>query len=164
MSTEGQHFNIKQARKGKNKKELMDLLQVNMIPATDITRIVSDLWSFQLSIVGIAVSMMTLLFASHVGKAEAFQHVSKSKDINSEYLSIYLSNGIKTYKQLNSKIVAILILSGLLFLYTTITKYISNECVLFWMCIVDVLLTFTLAIWAVCVMIKVYRQYRKDTN
>ena len=164
MSTEGQHFNIKQARKGTNKKELMDSLQVNMIPATDITRIVSDLWSFQLSIVGIAVSMMTLLFASHVGKAEAFQHVSKSKDINSEYLSIYLSNGIKTYKQLNSKIVAILILSGLLFLYTTITKYISNECVLFWMCIVDVLLTVTLAIWAVCVMIKVYRQYRKDTN
>lgn len=117
-----------------------------------------------MSVVGIAVSVMTLLFASHVGKAEAYQHVSKSKDINSEYLSIYLSNGIKAYKQLNSKIVAILILSGLLFLYTTITKYISNECVLFWMCVVDLLLTVALVIWAVYVMIKVYRQYRQDTK
>ena len=135
-----------------------------MILATDIMKIISDLWSFQLSVVGIAISVTTLLFASHVGKSEAYQHVSKSKDINSKYLSIYLSNGIKTYKQLNTKILAILIATSILFLYTTVTKYVTNECLLFWMCVVDLLLTVALMIWVVCVMFSIYRQYRQDTK
>ena len=117
-----------------------------------------------MSVVGIAISVTTLLFASHVGKSEAYQHVSKSKDINSKYLSIYLSNGIKTYKQLNTKILAILIATSILFLYTTVTKYVTNECLLFWMCVVDLLLTVALMIWVVCVMFSIYRQYRQDTK
>mgnify|MGYP003390755041 CR=1 FL=1 len=126
--------------------------------------IISDLWSYQLSIVGVAVSVMTLLFASHVGKAEAYQHVSKNKDINSKNLSICLSNGIKAYKKLNWKIVRVLTFSVILFLYTSIVKYICNEDICFWLGILDIIFSIALSIWIVCVISKVNGQYKKDTK
>lgn len=126
--------------------------------------IVADLWSIQLAIIGIAVSVMALLFASHVGKVEAHRHISKSKEINNKLMSIYLSNGIKTYQQLNSKIVAVFITSCILFLYSSVVKYISCEIVVFWMGLSDLLLSITLVVWAVCVIMIVVRQYKKETE
>lgn len=126
--------------------------------------IVADLWSIQLAIIGIAVSVMALLFALHLGKAETYHHISKSKDINDELMSIYLSKGMKTYQQLNSKIVAIFIYSSFLFLYSSVVKYINCETVVFWMGFADLLLTVALIVWTVCVIMCVARQYKKETK
>ena len=124
----------------------------------------ADLWSIQLTIIGIAVSVMALLFASHVGKVEAHRHISKSKDINNELMSIYLSNGIKTYQQLNIRIVAVFIASCILFLYSCIVKYIGCETVVFWMGLTDLLFSIVLIVWAVCVIMNVVKQYKKETD
>lgn len=127
-------------------------------------KIVSDLWSTQLAIIGIAVSVMALLFASHVGKVEAHRHISKSKEINNELMSVYLSNGIKTYQQLNSKIVVVFIASCFLFLYSSVVKYIDCETLLLGMGLVDLLFTIALIVWAVCVIMNVVGQYKKETE
>lgn len=131
---------------------------------TQMPDIVADLWSIQLAVIGIAVSVMALLFASHVGKVEAHRHISKSKDINNELMSIYFSNGIKTYKQLNSKIVAVFITSCVLFLYSSVVKYISCETMVLWTGLADLLLTIALIGWKVCVIMKVVGQYKKETE
>ena len=129
-----------------------------------MSNIVNDLWSIQLSIIGISVSVMALLFASHVGKVEAYRHISKSKDINNELMSIYLSNGMKTYQQLNNKIVAVFITSCILFLYSCVVKYISCEAVVFWMGFADMLLTVALIVWTACVIMCIVGQYKKETK
>lgn len=131
---------------------------------TQMPDIMADLWNIQLAIIGIAVSVMALLFASHVGKVETHRHISKSKEINNELMSIYLINGIKTYKQLNGKIVAIFIASCVLFLYSSVVKYISHETVVFWMGLADLLFTIALVVWTVCVIMKVVEQYKKETE
>lgn len=131
---------------------------------TQMPDIVADLWSIQLAVIGIAVSVMALLFASHVGKVEAHRHISKSKDINNELMSIYFSNGIKTYKQLNSKIVVVFITSCVLFLYSSVVKYISCETMVLWTGLADLLLTIALIGWKVCVIMKVVGQYKKETE
>jgi len=126
--------------------------------------IVADLWSIQLAIIGIAVSVMALLFASQVGKVETFHHIRKSKDINNELMSIYLSNGIRIYRQLNSKIVSVFITSCILFLYSSVVKYISCKTLVFWMGLADMLFTAVLIVWTVCVIMCVVRQYKKETK
>lgn len=131
---------------------------------TQMPDIVADLWSIQLAIIGIAVSVMALLFASHVGKVETHSHISKSKEINNELMSIYLTNGIKTYKQLNGKIVTVFIVSCVLLLYSSVVKYISHEAVVFWIGLADLLFTIALIVWTVCVILKVVEQYTKETE
>lgn len=131
---------------------------------TQMPVIVADLWSIQLAIIGITVSVMTLLFASHVGKVEARRNISKSKEINNELIRIYLSNAIKTYQQLNSKIVSAFIFSCILFLYSSVVKYISCETVVFWMGLADLIFTMAIICWAVCVIMKVVGQYKKETE
>lgn len=107
---------------------------------------------------------MALLFASLVGKVEAHRHISKSKEINNELMSIYLSNSIMTYQQLNSKIVAVFIASCFLFLYSSMVKYVSHNAVVFWMGLTDLLFTIFLIIWAVCVIMNVVGQYKKESE
>ena len=126
--------------------------------------IVADLWSIQLSIIGIAISVMTLLFTSHVGKVEVFRHICKSKDINNELMSVYLSNGIRTYQQLNSKIVSVFTISCILFLYSSVVKYISSKTVVFWTGFADLFLTIALVVWTACVINNVVWQYKIETK
>lgn len=125
-----------------------------------IADIVDDLWSIQLAIIGIAVSVMTLLFTSHVGKVEAFRHICKSKDTNNELMSIYLSNGIRIYRQLNSKIVSVFTISCILFLYSSVVKYISNKTMVFWTGFADLFLTIALVVWTAYVIKNVVWQYK----
>ena len=126
--------------------------------------IVGDLWSFQLSIIGIAVSVMTLLFASHVGNVEAYNQIRKSKEINNQLYSINLSNSIKIYEKLNNKVLNILFYSCILFICSTIVKYISCKYLLFWMGLTDMLLTIILVIRTVLIIKNVVGQYKKETK
>ena len=126
--------------------------------------IVNDLWTVQLSIIGIAVSVMALLFASHLGKVEAQRHISKSKDINNELLNIYLFNGIKTLKLLNGKIVAVFVAACLLFVYSCVVKYVGCKEVLLWMGFADLLFSLGLIVWTFCVVIGVVKQYKEEVK
>lgn len=107
---------------------------------------------------------MTLLFASHVGKVDTYQHVSKNRDINSEYLSIYLATGIEIYKKLNRKIVKILIVTSLLFVFTTVVRYLGHYYAVLCLSVADLILTIFLIVWIVVVMANVYKQYIKETK
>ena len=126
--------------------------------------VVADLWSIQLAIIGIAVSVMALLFASHVGKVEAHRHISKSKEINNELMSIILSNGINAYRQLNGKIVTIFIFSSLLFLYSCVVKYVDCKDVLLWLGLADLLLTIGLIVWTFLVILGVVSQFKEEVK
>lgn len=126
--------------------------------------IISDLWNIQLSIIGITVSVMTLLFASHVGKAESYKHVCKSKEINEELLSIYLSNGMKIYKSLSNKALTTLIIFSVLFVYTTVLKYLSNASIVLWVGVADLLFSVGILVRTIYMIAKVVGQYKKETK
>lgn len=132
--------------------------------ATQMPSIVSDLWSIQLSLIGIAVSVMTLLFASHVDKVETYRHISKSKEINNVFLGISLSNGIKAFELLNRKIVVALFGACVLFGYSCVVKYINNVDVLMWMGGVDLLLTLGLITWTFRVVMSVVKKYKDEVK
>ncbi len=131
---------------------------------TQMVNIVADLWSIQLAIMGISVSVMTLLFALHVGKVETYRNICKSKDINNELKSIHLSNGMEIFQQLNSKIVVVLIVFCILFLYSSVVKYIDCESVRFWLGIADLLFTVAFIVWTVIVIKNVVLQHNIETK
>lgn len=126
--------------------------------------IINDLWAIQLSIIGIAVSVMALLFASHIGKVEAQRHISRSKDINKELLSIYFSNGIKTFEKLNGKIIVVFIGACTLFVCSSVVKYVCCMAVLFWIGLADLLLTMGLVVWTYCVVNGVVSLYKEEVK
>lgn len=126
--------------------------------------IIGDLWTVQLSLIGITVSVMALLFASHVGKVETHRHISKSKNINNELLSLYLLNGIKTFDRLNGKVVPVFICACCLFGYSCVVKYISCIDVLFWLGLADLLLTVVMLVWIFFVIMRVVRQYKEEVK
>ena len=126
--------------------------------------VLCDLWAFQLALVGILVSVMTLLFASIVSNVEAYNHTKNKKDINSQYLTTHLVNLKEIFKVLNKRIIFVFFCSLLLFVYSTIAKYCNGDCLLFWLCVVDIMLTMALCAWMMVVMAKVYRQYIKEAK
>lgn len=123
-----------------------------------------DLWAFQLAVIGILVSVLTLLFASLVGNIESYNKVKDRVDINSQYLTTHLDNKKMIFKLLGNRIVTLFVCSSILFIYSTVAKFCKGDCLVFWLCFVDMLLTVALVMWIVIFLVKVYRQYVKEAK
>ena len=130
--------------------------------ADKVPVVLGDLWAFQLAVIGILVSVLTLLFASLVGNIESYNQVKDRVDINSQYLTTHLNNKKLIFKELNNKIIALFVCSSILFIYSTVAKFCEGDCLVFWLCFVDMLLTVALVIWSVIILFKIYRQYIKE--
>lgn len=132
--------------------------------ADKVPDVLGDLWAFQLAVIGILVSVLTLLFASLVGNVESYNQVKDREDINSQYLTSHLTNKKLIFKGLNNKIITLFVCLSLLFIYTFIAKYCKGDCLIFWLCFVDVLLTMALVVWMIILLVKVYHQYIKEAK
>lgn len=87
---------------------------------------ISDLWSFQLAAIGILVSVATLLYASLSGKKEAKQILDTSTTFEAKNHSVGLVNAIKQLQKLNISVVIQIRNFGVLFVCTTILRYVPD--------------------------------------
>ena len=112
---------------------------------TKLSCIIPDLWSFQLAVIGILVSVATLLYASLSGKTESKQVSDTSKTLEAQNHSVGLGNAIKQLQKLNVAVVKQIRNFGILFAFTTIFRYVP--CCNIWLSITYVIiLAFTLLI------------------
>lgn len=98
---------------------------VNMM--AKLSCVISDLWSFQLAAIGILVSVATLLYASLSGKNESKEISDALTTFEAQNHSVGLGNAIKQLEKLNISVVKQIRNFGVLFVCTTILRYIPNS-------------------------------------
>lgn len=92
-----------------------------------MSTIIGDIWNFHLAITGIAVSMFTLFFSSYISKAEEKNVLLKIKDgsIDIQNRMISINNELEIIKTIEKRIVKVIGGSAILFLFSSISKYID---------------------------------------
>ena len=104
--------------------------------------------------------LSTCLSASVMSNVEVYKYNKDKDDVDSYYLMGHLRNIISRYKDLNKKIISIFVYSIVLFVFSTIAKYIQGSLTLsLCLCFIDVLLTIVLVAWLAILLCKVYKQY-----
>lgn len=129
---------------------------------TDIfTKIICDLWSLHLSIIGIIVSIMTLLFSSIYSKVDELKNYESSDDIHIMIRKTTLVNSISSFRDVNKKLKNVLLVTFFLFIISTILNYVELTLVVkVFISIVTIISVITIA-WGVKIAIDTYKQYQK---
>ena len=130
---------------------------------TDIfTKIICDLWSLHLSIIGIIVSILTLLFSSIYSKVDELKNYESSDDIHIMIRKTTLVNSISSFRDVNKKLKNVLLVTFFLFIISTILSYVELTLVVkVLISIVTIISVITMA-WGVKIAIDTYKQYQKD--
>lgn len=123
----------------------------------------NDLWSIHLAIIGIMVSVMTLLYATLCSKVEEMKCIENSSDFTLMNRKTIVSNSIKALRLLNKKVMVVLIGTFVLFIISSFLKYIEfnySEILISIVAVITLLLILCIAIIAY----GVHAQYQKETN
>lgn len=123
----------------------------------------NDLWSIHLAIIGIMVSVMTLLYATLCSKVEELKCIKNSSDFTLMNRKTIVSNSIKALRLLNKKVMVVLIGASVLFVISSFLKYIEcsySEILISIVAVFTLLLILDIAIIAYGVFV----QYQKETN
>lgn len=121
--------------------------------------VINDFWSLHLGIMGILVSVMTLLYSSLSSKVEELKVLRVSEDYAIMNRATAVENSVKSLGKLNKQIAKILVFSFALFVVSTTLKY----CQIFWVVIGDVVATLMLLFLCIYVAYKIYYQYQNET-
>ena len=119
---------------------------------------VNDLWSFQLAIMGILVSVMTLIYASLCSKVEEMKVLCKSEDYTAMNRTTALGNSIRSLRKLNLQVIKALVGAFVLFVFSTVLKY----CIFCWFLITDVVATLFLFAFCIYIAFEIYSQYQNE--
>lgn len=126
------------------------------------TKIICDLWSLHLSIIGIIVSIMTLLFSSIYSKVDELKNYESSDDIHIMIRKTTLVNSISSFRDVNKRLKNVLLVTFFLFIISTILSYVELTLVVkVLISIVTIISVITIA-WGVKIAIDTYKQYQKD--
>lgn len=127
--------------------------------------LVNDLWSLHLAIMGILVSVLTLLYASLCGKVEELDSIKQSEEFILMNRATAVRNYINQLRSLNKQVMLGLIISFCLFVLTTIIKYLPEECVVIkWITSFNSIATIGLLVFGIKLAREVYSQYQKETK
>lgn len=125
---------------------------------------IGDLCSFYLALVGILVSVLTLILTSLVSKVEAKNAILNSKDINIVNQRIRYENEIKIFRSLNKKLLRLLLASALLCLMSYVVKELPNSVEITWPVIILGVLTLIFLFCLIKPAFLIYRKYLSDNN
>ena len=126
--------------------------------------IIGDLWSVHLAIMGILVSVTTLLYASLSSKVEELDSIKNSKDYVLMNRVTAIKNSIAIFRKLNKQVMYGLIISFGLFTFSSILKYLPDSCVTNCLAIVDAVFTICLIAYGIYLWHGIYSQYKKVTT
>lgn len=125
--------------------------------------LIGDMWNFHLAIMGILVSIMTLLYASLCGKVEELNSIKQSKEYVLMTRATAISNSIKRLRKLNKQVIIGLIISLCLFILTTIIKYLPEGCLIKWIAVFNAIITIVFLAFGIKLANGIYSQYQKET-
>lgn len=122
--------------------------------------ITNDLWSLSVGMIGILVSVMTLLYASLSSKVEELTILKKSKEYVTMNRATAVERMVKALQRLNRQVIWLLAMSFVLFLLSTILKYFY----VCWLLMIDMILALLLIVLCVGLAYKIFSQYQNETN
>jgi len=122
--------------------------------------ITNDLWSFSVGMIGILVSVMTLLYASLSSKVEELTVLKKSKEYITMNRATAVERTVKALQRLNRQVIRLLVMSFVLFLLSTVLKYFY----VCWLLMLDMILALLLIVLCVGLAYKIYSQYQNETS
>lgn len=122
--------------------------------------ITNDLWSLSVGMIGILVSVMTLIYASLSSKVEELTILKKSKEYVTMNRATAVERMVKALQRLNRQVIWLLAMSFVLFLLSTILKYFY----VCWLLMIDMILALLLIVLCVGLAYKIYSQYQNETN
>lgn len=119
----------------------------------------NDLATLQLTIVGVLVSVATLLFAIIVSKHEEYRAIRKSNDFYLRNRAVEVKNDINKLKRYGLRIVWLAIVSFVLYILNIIANSIVDKAHLYIPTIISILLTVGLLLWIAFISIKILRYF-----
>jgi len=122
--------------------------------------ITNDLWSLSVGMIGILVSVMTLLYASLSSKVEELTVLKKSKEYITMNRATAVERTVKALQRLNRQVILLLVMSFVLFLLSTVLKYFY----VCWLLMLDMILALLLIVLCVGLAYKIYSQYQNETS
>ena len=122
--------------------------------------ITNDLWSLSVGMIGILVSVMTLLYASLSSKVEELTVLKKSKEYVTMNRATAVERTVKALQRLNRQVIWLLFMSFVLFLLSTVLKYFY----VCWLLMLDMILALLLIVLCVGLAYKIFSQYQNETN
>lgn len=125
--------------------------------------LIGDVWNVHLAIMGILVSVMTLLYTSLSGKVEELNSIKQSEEFALMNRATAMSNSIEQLRKLNNRVMKGLIISFCLFVITTIIKYLPEGCITMWIAVFIAFFTLGLLIYGMKLTYDIYSQYQKET-
>ncbi len=125
--------------------------------------LISDIWSINLAIMGILVSIIILLYTSLCGKVEELNSIKQSEKYALMNRAIALTNSIENLRKLNKQVMIGLIISLCIFVLTTIIKYLPEGCIIKWLATLNAIITIGLLAFGIKLAHGIYSQYQKET-
>lgn len=123
---------------------------------------INDLWNIQMGVIGICVSVITLLYSSLSTKVEEVKSIKDSKEYSLMNKKTALENSINTLRKANKQVIIGLISFSILFVFSTILKYMSIN-ILCWLIGGDAILTIIMLTYCIYLSYSIYSQYQKET-
>jgi uncharacterized membrane protein HdeD (DUF308 family) len=139
---------------------------------TTINSILSDLWNFHLVLIGISLSIFTLLYSFILNKRDELKTISeqiKNGDkspilVQKERFAIrYISR----LKKINTNCLFIFIFSTLFCCWSWVTLRIISDCQIMlkqWSMILIGVLTIILCLYVAFQFVKIYKHYNSETK
>ena len=126
--------------------------------------LIGDVWNVHLVVMGLLLSMTTLLYASLCGKVEESDALKTSKDFSLMSRKIAINNSISKLGDLNNGIKKNLISFFIQFIITTIVKYLPKSCLCRNCCIILVTIIAVISMLYVAIILipTIYSQYQKE--
>ena len=122
--------------------------------------LINDMWSLHLGIIGILVSVITMIYATLSSKVEEMKAIKNNTDYVAMIHMLAVEKSINTLRRLNLKVMRILLLSFLLFLFSTILQFHHTT----WMIALGGILSLLMIGYCVYLVSNIYSQYQNETN
>lgn len=122
---------------------------------------ITDLTSFQLALLGIMVSVLTLVFAIVVGKRDELRTLNSFNDTLAKNRKVALNNSLNSLISFCHQIIAIIVTLLLLYISSIALNYIICDEKKYWMTIIETGLTVFVLIWIVVISIVIWNKINK---
>ena len=137
-----------------------------------INNCLSDLWSFHLVLIGISLSIFTLLYSFILNKRDELKSISEQikssgKNPSIEQKERFAINYIRRLKKFNTNCLCVFIVSTFLCSWSWITLRLIKDCHFLlkqWFLIATAFLTIILCFYVALQFAKIYKHYNSETK
>lgn len=122
----------------------------------------SDLASFQLALMGIMVSVLTLVFAIVVGKRDELRTLKSINDTVARNRKVALENSLDSLTSFCRQIIIIIVVVQLLYLGSMVLNGVASEDNKCLATIIDTAVSAGVLVWIVVISVIIWNKVNKD--